>query len=71
VRQERGRFFFDGTVDQKGTDVQYALFAERYRRLGRSDLALGATLIRELNRNFAADAWSVSVNAKARLHLSR
>jgi hypothetical protein len=71
VRLERGTFFSDGTIDQRGTAVQYALFAERRHRLGPSDIALGTTLIRELNRNFADDAWSLALSANARLHLSR
>jgi hypothetical protein len=71
VRMERGSFFTGGGVDPRAIDVQYALQAERLRRLGRSDVTLGATLIREFNRDFADDAWSMSLNAKARLHLSR
>lgn len=71
VRMERGTFFSSGSIDRRATDVQYALHGERHRRLGPSDLTLGATLIRELNRNFGDDAWGVSLNAKARLHLSR
>jgi hypothetical protein len=71
VRMERGNFFTGGPVDPRAIDVQYALQGEKLRRLGRSDVTLGATLIREFNRDFADDAWSMSLNAKVRLHLSR
>lgn len=69
VRMERGSFFAGDSVDTQAIDVQYALQAEKHRRLGRSDITLGATLIRELNRNFKDDAWSLSLTAKARVHL--
>jgi hypothetical protein len=71
VRRESGMFFVDGTQDARSRDVQVSLSADQVRFLSRVELTTGATLVRELNRHFQADAWNVNALIGVRFHPSK
>lgn len=71
VRQDRGRFFTDGTEEPSSSDVQYALELFRMTRLRNTELGTGLALIHEFNRDFRGDATGVSAFLSARVPLKR
>lgn len=68
VRQEAGTFYFDGVERPNTPDVLYGLGVERTRFLSRLELTTGSTLVRELNRHFAGDAWNLNIMVGVRYH---
>jgi hypothetical protein len=70
VNREAGRFYRTGVQSQSAMDVSHALGVERLQFRGPFDLTLGATMVREFNRNFSGDALNlngyVSVRAYTR-----
>jgi hypothetical protein len=53
LHQERGTFDIDGVTDPGSSDVSYAFGVEKVRFIRGWELTTGASLVRELNRNFA------------------
>lgn len=71
VKRENGSFFLNGVQNPRSNDVQLSLGAEQVRFLSRVELTTGATLVRELNRNFEADAWNLNALIGVRFHPSK
>jgi len=71
VRQEDGTFYINGIENPKSSDVQIGFGAERVRYFRRLELTTGATLIRELNRDFERNTWNLNVLLGMRLHPGR
>lgn len=71
VRQENGAFYANGVQNPKSEDVQIGLGAERVRYLAHLDLSTGASLIRELNRDFNTNTWNLNAIVGIRYHAGR
>jgi hypothetical protein len=68
VRQEDGTFYVTGVQNPRSSDVQIGLGAERVRYLAHLELSTGATLIRELNRDFRTNTWNLNAIVGIRYH---
>jgi hypothetical protein len=71
VRQEEGTFYVDGVQNPKSSDVQIGLGVERVRYLSHLELSTGASLIRELNRDFTTNTWNLNAIVGIRYHAGR
>lgn len=71
VRQENGTFCINGVQNPMGDDVQIGLGAESVCHLSHVELSTGANLIRELNRDFKTDTWSLNAIIGIRYHAGR
>jgi hypothetical protein len=71
IREESGVFYLYGVTDSRANDVQNALTLARVRYLGNTELNAAATLVREYNRYFLADAWNMTFSVGLRLGLFR
>lgn len=71
IREQDGDFYITGVTDPNASDIQAALTFSRARYFGNGELTTGATLVREYNRNFTADAWNMNFNVGYRIRLSR
>lgn len=69
VRQEVGTFYLSGVQNPRSTDVQISFGGEQVRYLSRLELSAGATLVREFNRDFRANAWNLNAIVGVRYHL--
>jgi hypothetical protein len=56
-----------GLPQSAQADVSHALGLERSRFVGRGEVTLSATLVKEFNRQFAGDAWNANLGVSYRL----
>ena len=69
VRAEAGSFYPANIVDPKSIDVWHAIGAERTAFLSGFTVTGGATVVRELNRDFADDAWNFNTILSVQYHI--
>lgn len=67
IRAQNGNFYITGVSNPRSNDIQNALTFARMRYLGSAELTTNATLVREFDRNFEADAWNINFLVGVRL----
>jgi hypothetical protein len=70
IREQNGSFFSTGVINPIATDVQHAVTFSRMRHVGHGEIAIGLTIVRELNRHTQASAWNMNLTLGCRLGLT-
>jgi hypothetical protein len=71
IRDQNGLFYSTGVQDPRADDVQNALTFSWMRYVTNGELSAGMTVVRELNRDFQADAWNTNLTVGYRIGLAR